>query len=51
MWRIGLNYVEDRFKFVDDLTILEIVDLLTVGLTSYNIKQHVPSDINVHNQY
>ena len=43
--------VEDRFKFVDDLTILEIVDLLTVGLTSYNIKQHVPSDINVHNQY
>ena len=43
--------VEDRFKFVNDLTILEIVDLLTVGLTSYNIKQHVPSDINVHNQY
>ena len=34
--------VEDRFKFVDDLTILEIVDLLTVGLASYNIKQHVP---------
>ena len=42
---------KDRFKFVDDLTILEIVDLLTVGLTSYNIKQHVPSDIPVHNQF
>ena len=41
----------DKFKFVDDLTILEIVDLLTVGLTSYNIKQHVPSDIPVHNQF
>ena len=47
------DWVEDndRFKFVDDLTILEIVDLLTVGLTSYNIRQHVPSDISVHNQF
>ena len=43
--------VEDRFKFVDDLSVLEIVDLLTVGITSYNIKQHIPSDIPVHNQY
>ena len=43
--------LEDRFKFVDDLTILEIVNLLTVGITSYNLKQHVPSDLPVHNQY
>ena len=43
--------VEDRFKFVDDLSLLEIVDLLTVGITCYNIKQHVPSDVPVHNQY
>ena len=42
---------DDRFNFVDDLTILEIVDLLTVGITSYNLKLHVPSDIPVHNQY
>ena len=35
----------DRFKFVDDLTVLEIVDLLSVGLTSYNVRQHVPSNI------
>ena len=39
------------FEFVDDLSVLEIVDLLTVGLTSYNLKLHVPSDIDVHNQY
>ena len=25
---------EDRFRFVDDLSVLEIVDLLTVGITS-----------------
>ena len=42
---------EDRFKFVDDLTILEIVNLLTVGLTSFNLKAQVPSDIPTHNQF
>jgi hypothetical protein len=36
---------------VDDLSVLEIVDLLTVGITSFNLKQQVPSDIPVHNQY
>ena len=30
--------VKDRFKFVDDLSILEIVNLLTVGITSFNMK-------------
>ena len=43
--------LQDRFKFIDDLTILEIVNLLTVGITSYNIKQQVPSDIPQHNQF
>ena len=41
----------ERFKFVDNLTILEVVNLLTVGITSFNIKQEVPSDINIHNQW
>ena len=43
--------VIDRFKFVDDLSILEIVNLLTVGITSFNIKQQVPTDIPLHNQF
>ena len=42
---------DDRFRFVDDLSVLEIVNLLTVGLTSYNLKQHIPSDLPLHNQY
>ena len=42
---------EDRFKFIDDLTILEIVNLLTIGITSYNIKNHVPSDVLDTNKY
>ena len=43
--------LEDKFKFVDDLTLLEIVNLFTVGITSFNLKQQVPSDIPIHNQY
>ena len=43
--------VKDRFKFVDDLSILEIVNLLTVGITSFNIKQQVRADIPSHNQF
>ena len=42
---------EDRFKFVDDMTILEIVKLLTIGISSFNIKQSIPSDVIESNQY
>ena len=40
----------DRFKFVDDLSFLEIIYMLNVGLSSYNIRAHVPSHIPTHNQ-
>ena len=42
---------QDRFKFIDDLTVLEIVNLLMVGISSYNIKSQVPSDILDNNQF
>ena len=47
------NMVEpdDRFKFVDDLTILEIINLLIIQISSYDIINHVPSDIPTHNGY
>ena len=41
---------EDRFKFVDDLSFLEIIFLLSCGLASYNLHTHIPSDIPNHNQ-
>ena len=41
---------QDRFKFVDDLTVLEIINLLTIGISSFNLKQSVPSDVPTHNQ-
>ena len=36
---------DEKFKFVDDLSILEIINLLTIGLCSYNMKFHVAFDI------
>ena len=42
---------DERYKFIDDLTILEIVNLLTIGISSYNIKHHVPNDILKGNQF
>ena len=32
---------------IDDLTILEIINLVTVGITSYNFHNHVASDIGI----
>ena len=41
----------DRFKFIEDLSILESVNLLSVGISTFNIKQQVPNDITLHNQF
>jgi hypothetical protein len=40
-----------KYKWLDDLSVLEIVNLLTVGISSYNIRAQVPNDIPVHNGY
>ena len=42
---------DERFKFVDDLSVLEIVNLLTVGICSMNVRQQVPNDMLENNQY
>ena len=42
---------EEKFKFIDDLSILELINLVMSGMSSYNFKQHVASDIGVHGQY
>ena len=41
---------KNRFKFVDDLSFLEIIFLLNIGLETYNVRNHVPSDVPTHNQ-
>ena len=42
---------ELRFKWMDDLTILEVVNLFTIGLSSFNIGQQVPNDIPLNNGF
>ena len=32
-------------SYVDDLTTLKVINLLSIGLSSCNFKQHIPSDI------
>ena len=41
------NYISrnEKFKFIDDLSILEKINLLSIGLSSYNYQHHVASDI------
>ena len=40
----------ERFRFLSDLSILENINLLTVGLASFNLKSQVPRDVHTHNQ-
>ena len=41
---------EDRFKYMDDLTILEIISPSSIGIATHNLKTNVPSNIPLHNQ-
>ena len=43
--------LKEKFIFIDDLSILEIINLIMMGISSYNFKSHVASDIGEHGQY
>ena len=36
---------DEAYKFVDDASFLEILNLISIGLASLNVKNHVPSDV------
>ena len=40
-----------RWKWVDDLTFIEIINLVNIGLSSYLSKLHVPNDLDVDKHY
>ena len=46
----GLVPLSDRFKFVDDLSTLKKINLLSIGLASHNTRLQVPTDIPTHGQ-
>ena len=41
---------KEKFKFIDDLSILEKINLLCIGLSSYNYRGNVASDL-IENGY
>ena len=47
------NFVpsSEKFKFIDDLSILELICLLSQGLASFYNKHSVPSDISIGGSY
>ena len=42
---------DDKYSFIDDLSLLELINLTNIGMQSYNVRQHVPSHIPDHNQF
>ena len=40
-----------KFKYVDDLSALKLLNLILIGITSYNFKCHVASDIGIDQQF
>ena len=43
--------INKKYKFIDDLSILEIINLLMIGISSYNHRSHVASDIGEQNKF
>ena len=43
----NFNFIDpnDIFKFIDDASFLEVVNLISIGLANYNCKLQVPSDL------
>ena len=42
---------DEKYKYIDDISILEIINLISVGISSYNCKMNVPSDIQTENKF
>jgi hypothetical protein len=42
---------DEQFKFIDDLSLIEIINLIMQGLASFNCKLSVPADIATDNKF
>jgi len=40
-----------KFKFIDDLSFLEKLNLLLAGIISYNFRNHVASNVGIHQSF
>ena len=45
----NVDFLEtDKRYFIDDLSVLEVLNLVSVGISSYNFHNHVASDIGIN---
>ena len=42
---------EEKFKYIDDLSMLELVNLISIGIANDNFKANVASDIGIGHKY
>jgi hypothetical protein len=42
---------DEKFKYIDDLSILEFINLISIGIASYNCKLQVPNDIGTEKNF
>ena len=42
---------DENFKFIDDLSLLEVLNLICIGLSYYDVENQVPSDIAIDSKY
>ena len=42
---------DENFKFIDDLSLLEVLNLICIGLSYYDVENQVPSDIAIDSNY
>ena len=49
----NFNFLDEDlvYKYFDDASVLEIVNLISIRLASHNFKLHVASNIPTHNQF
>ena len=49
----NFDFIEEdlRYKYFDDASILEIFNLLSIGIARHNQKPYVPFNITNHNQF
>ena len=43
--------IDEKYKYIDDLSIIELINLILNGIASYNSKQQVPSDIGIGHKF
>ena len=41
---------DEKYSYMDDATLMEVVNLVSVGIATYNFKSHVSSSVPSHNQ-